>query len=208
MSKGQHTLNIVNLILAVIATATGIFGAIIAYAQITGWTPPIPGFSAKERFSCASQLDTENGGEVWTIMYRNDKTKKPWLKMVNNFSDGWNTQKRCDAIAERLEGFRQDGLIGFSYRSVPQTPNQSVICAITKLDRNSCNLLVTLKPGVDGYDALRRMTAAKQNGTTVEQNSNASNTTSFSNSSSGTKLISFEDWLASDDAKVGNIPNK
>ncbi len=56
------------------------------------------------------------------VMYRNDQGTKPWPKMINSFGDGWNTQKRCDTIAQRLESFRQDGLIGFSHRSDPKTP--------------------------------------------------------------------------------------
>jgi hypothetical protein len=89
--------------------------------------------------------------------------------MINSFGDGWNTQKECDTIVQRLEGFRQDALIGLSDRSDPKTANQSAICANTKLDRNNCNLLVTLKPGADGYDSLRHMLEALRNGTTVEQ---------------------------------------
>ncbi|OUL27729.1 hypothetical protein BV372_25525 [Nostoc sp. T09] len=192
--------------LAAIGTAAGVFGAIFAYAQITAWTPELPGFSSKDRFSCALQPDTQNGGEVWTVMYRNDQTKKPWLKMVNNFGDEWNTQKRCDAIAQRLEGFRQDGLIGFSHRTDPKTLNQSVICAVTRLDRSTCNLLVTLKPGVDGYESLRRMIEAKKNGTTVDQGSNDSNTVSMS--ATRPKFISFEDQLATEDTKAGVSANK
>ncbi|WP_256379404.1 COP23 domain-containing protein [Brasilonema octagenarum] len=79
-------------------------------------------FGSKDRFSCALQPDTQNGGEVWMVMYRNDQGTKPWPKMINSFGDGWNTQKRCDTIAQRLESFRQDGLIGFSHRSDPKTP--------------------------------------------------------------------------------------
>ena len=113
--------------------------------------------------------DTQNGGEVWAVMYRSDQGTKPRLRMINSFGYGWNTQKQCDTIVQRLEGFRQDGLIGLSDRSDPKTANQSAICANTKLDRNNCNLLVRLKPGADGYDSLRHMLEALRNGTTVEQ---------------------------------------
>lgn len=134
---------------------------------MTGWRPSI--LPSNTRFSCVLLPDTENGSEVWTVVYRKNQRKKPWLRMVNTFGDGWNTRKRCDRIAERLENFREDGLVEFGHRSDPATPKQSVICAITRLDKNNCNLLVTLKPGADGYESLKAMTEALRNGTSVFQ---------------------------------------
>lgn len=205
MSKERHIFDIGNLTVGIIGAVVGIAGLVLAYGVATGWTPGIFGFGSKDRFSCASQPDTQNGGEVWTVMYRNDKGIKPWLKMVNSFGDGWNTQKRCDTIAQRLEGFRQDGLIGLSYRSDPKTPNQSVICANTKLDRNNCNLLVTLKSGAEGYDSLRRMLEALRNGTTVEQGSNGSTVPTLA---PGSTFVNIEDQLASEDLKAASNGSK
>ncbi len=99
-----------------------------------------------------------------------------------------------------MESFRQDGLIGFSHRSDPKTPNQSAICANTKLDRSNCNLLVTLKPGADGYDSLRRMLEALKNGTSVEQGSNGSTVPILA---LGSTFVSVENLLAAEDLKAG-----
>jgi len=87
-------------------------------------------------FGCSPELlltferqrpDTQNGGEVWTVMYRSDQGTKPRLRMINSFGDGWNTQKQCDTIVQRLEGFRQNGLIGLSALTPKQPINpQSV----------------------------------------------------------------------------------
>lgn len=168
MSKEKYIdFDKINLTVAIIGTVAGIIGLVFAYAQIIGWRPDL--LPPNTRFSCALLADTQNGGEVWTVMYRKNQHKKPWLRMVNTFGDGWNTRKRCDKITERLENFRQDGLVAFSHRPDPKTPNQSVICAITRLDNENCNLLVTLKPGTDGYQSLRRMTEALRNGTSVDQ---------------------------------------
>ena len=95
-------------------------------------------------------------------MYRHGKGVQPWLNMVKEFGGDWNTLKRCDAIAERLEGFRQDGLRELTYRDDPNTPKQAVICAKTKLSGDNCPLLVTLAPGVDAYEALRKGTGVDQ----------------------------------------------
>ncbi|MDJ0620256.1 MAG: COP23 domain-containing protein [Calothrix sp. MO_192.B10] len=167
MSKTKHLFDGINLTIGIIGAVVGIVGLALAYAQFTGWRPDI--FPPNTRFSCALLADTQKGGEVWTVMYRNNQKKKPWLRMVNTFGDGWNTRKRCDKITDRLENFRQDGLVEFSHRPDPNTPNQSVICAITRLDSKNCNLLVTLKPGADGYESLKAMTEALRNGTSVDQ---------------------------------------
>ncbi|KYC37702.1 hypothetical protein WA1_04060 [Scytonema hofmannii PCC 7110] len=205
MSKGKHIFEGANLTTGLIGAAAGIASLVLAYIVATGWTPEMSGFSSKDRFSCTLQPDAQNGGEVWMVMYRNDRGTKPWLRMVNSFGGGWNTLKRCNEIAQRLESFRQDGLVGFSHRFDPKTPNQSVICAITKLDRNNCNLLITLKPNVDGYDSLRRMLEAHRNGTTVDQGSNSSTVSTFP---PGSTFISFEDQLAKEDLKAGSDAKK
>lgn len=173
----------------------GIGGFFVSVAALYGWKPPI--FSPDTRFSCTLQPDTEKGGEVWTVMYRNHNGKKPWLRMVNNFGDGWNTRTRCDEIAERLERFREDGLTGFGYRTDPNTENQSVICAYTQIDRNNCNLLVTLKPGADGYESLSKMVEALKTGTTVDQSSGDN-----VNLSPNFTKVNIENLLAPEDRKI------
>ncbi|MEM7553053.1 MAG: COP23 domain-containing protein [Cyanobacteria bacterium P01_A01_bin.84] len=176
-------------------TGATIAGLFFAYAQYAGWELPI--FSPNTRFSCTLQPDTKNGGEVWTVMYRNHRGKRSWLRMVNSFGDDWNTRKRCDRIAERLERFREDGLTHFGYRTDPNTPSQSVICAFTQIDRQNCNLLVTLKPGADGYESLSKMFQALKSGTTVDQNS-GSRVIVSSNSSK----VNIENLLVPEDRKV------
>ena len=187
--QGKHLFNTANLIIALLSMLVGVGS--FAVAVVLGFPPEI--FPRQTRFSCALQPDTENGGEVWTVMYRKDKQTKPWLRMVNSFGDGWDTRTRCDTIAQRLDGFREGGLAGFSHRPDPKTPKQSVICAITKLDPNNCNLLVTLKPGADGYDSWQRMTKALRTGTTVYQGSGGAS------SSSDPNEINLEDHLAAED---------
>ena len=83
--------------------------------------PPI--VSPSSRFYCALQADSQRGGDVWTVMYRRSKKQtKPWLRMVRTMGKDWDTQSRCEEIAKRLEIFREDGLLGFEYRSDRNTP--------------------------------------------------------------------------------------
>jgi hypothetical protein len=186
------------LIFEIIGTIVGVAGLFLAYNLANGWTPEVQGFGAKDRFSCAQQPDTQTGGQVWTVMYRNDQGIKPWLKMVHSLGEDWGTLRRCEVIADRLEKFRQDGLIGLRYNDDDKrTPQQAVICAITRLDPKSCNLLVTLRPKVDGYDSLRSMTEALRTGGSVEQSSG-----SESASAENLSEVNLENFLANDDRKA------
>ena len=173
-------------------------GAALYQAVANGWTPTLFG-GKNDRFSCQLIPDTINGGDVWTVFYHSDKGQQPWLKMVNSFGEGWNTQARCDTISQRLEGFRKDGLIALDYRNDPNTPTQAVICAKTKLSQGNCALVVTLKPFADGYASLRDMTEALRNGGTVEQGTNPV-AASFSRSS---PVINLGSLLAEEDLKAG-----
>jgi len=124
-----------------------------------------------DRFWCEQKFDRNRGKDIWTVMYDNDKDiPQPWLGMVIPMGGGWTELKRCEAIADRLEKFRQDGLLAIDYRSDPNTPQQEVICVKTKLSGNGCPLLLTLDLGVDGYGALRDITGGLRSGTTVYQN--------------------------------------
>lgn len=154
--------NILIGILSLVFAAAGLI-----YQIATREEPTL--FSETDRFYCTLRPDTKRGGSVWTVIYRHDKGKQPWLNMVKSFGDGWNTQRRCDKIADRLEIFRQDGLTELTYRDDPNTPEQPVICAKTKISGDNCPLLVTLEQGADPYIALREMIEALEQGTAVDQ---------------------------------------
>ena len=181
----------------VFGTGVAIGGLVLGYAQVVGWKPSI--FSLDTRFSCALQPDTENGGEVWTVMYRNHGRKRAWMRMVNSLGDDGNPSKRSARIAERLERFREDGLTDLGHRADPDTPNQAVICAYTQIDPQNCNLLVTLKPGADGYQSLSKMLRALKNGTTVDQNSGDEVVVS-----SNSPKVNIENLLVAEDRQLEN----
>lgn len=184
--------------MAVFTIVTTIVGLLIGVIEVTsGGAVTNLIFPPNTRFSCISQPDTKRGGEVWTVMYRNHNGKRPWLRMVNSFGDGWNTAKRCNRIADRLERFREDGLTSFGYRTDPNTPNQSVICAYTKIAPNNCSLLVTLKPGADGYESLSKMLEALKTGTTVDQSSGNN-----VNVPPNPTKVNIENLLAPEDRKI------
>ncbi len=195
MSRKPHFYDNVNLIIGVLGLVLGIASTAIAVQQ--GWVPVLVG--QNDRFSCELQPDTEKGGQVWTVMYRNDKTTNPWLKMVSTLGRDWTPATRCEEIAERLENYRQDGLTKLDYREDPATPGQYVICAHTKLsgDQN-CPLLMTLNPGTDPYKILREMTEALRNGNGVYQNKEGRRTDTLSPDK---PEVNLESLLAEEDQK-------
>ncbi|MFM2063103.1 MAG: hypothetical protein RLZZ507_2773 [Cyanobacteriota bacterium] len=189
--------NRVHLIAYGIGSVIGVVILTVFYSFNTASTSEVPEvFGKEDAFSCVYVPAPEIGGQVWSVMYSNGKIGRPWLRMVNSFGGDWNSEKRCEEITERLEKFRQGGLIGFSHRPDPNTPKQSVICAITKIDPRNCNILVTLKPGADGYNSLLDMTTALRTGGTVVQSSGGG--------SQPEKLsqVNVENFLAEDDLKV------
>ncbi|TAG90098.1 MAG: hypothetical protein EAZ09_21530 [Oscillatoriales cyanobacterium] len=201
MSNSGKFFNVANLTIGVLGLLAAIGGAGIAVVQ--GWTPLLVGQNA--RFSCQNQPDTQRGSEVWTVMYRHDKGPQPWLKIVTTLGGGYTPLKRCEEIASRLEIYRKDGLTNLGYRRDPNTPNQYVVCAFTRLGRDSCPLLVTLKPGSDteAYNAMRDMMGNLLNGGSgVYQNSDGKLATSqFSPSSPEIDLTPF---LAEEDRIAGS----
>lgn len=200
MNNGGKFFNTANLTVGVLSLIAAVVGAGIAYIQ--GWPPLL--FGKNARFSCQIIPDTQRGGEVWTVMYRHDKGQQPWLKMVTTLGSDFKPARRCEIIADRLEGFRKDGVIRLGYRSDPNTPKQYVICAKTKLSGDSCPLLVTLKPGSDteAYNAMRDMTENLLTGSGVYQNSQGKLATSkFSKDSPEIDLTPF---LAEEDRIAGS----
>ena len=152
------------------------------------------------RFYCELLTDTTQGKKVWTVTYDDDQSKKPWLGMVIPMEGGWSPAKRCEEIQRRLENFREDGILSLDYRKDPNTPKQEVICVNTKLSSN-CPLLLTLDVGVDGYQALGKMTDALSRRTIVYQGTKGKQENpNFSRESS---VIYLQPFLAKEDLLAG-----
>ncbi len=132
-------------------------------------------------------------------MYRKNDIDRPWLKMVTTLGGNFTPSKRCQEIASKLEGYREDGLTKLSYRDDPATPKQYMNCAHTKVSGDSnCPLLVTLKPGADPYITLKEMTAALAGGDGVYQNKNGKNVKGLS---PDFPEVNLQDLLAEEDRK-------
>ena len=128
-------------------------------------------------FYCSQMADGE-GGNTWTVLYKkDDRASKPWLRMVRTMGEDWNTLNRCDEIADRMNLYKEDGLIAFEYKPFKPNepdPKQYVICAKTRLSEG-CHLVVTLWPGdeQEAYAALQEVTKALMPGNPASYQSSA-----------------------------------
>lgn len=185
--------------IVVYAAVVGIFAALVGAAYV--WKPEFL-VSPKGRFSCALQVDANRGGDVYTVMYRNDTGEEPWLRMVNTLGnkpgeEKYTPERRCAEIAQRMEQLRPDGLTQLDFRDDPNTPKQQVICARTRRSGDACHLVVTLQVGADPYEELRKVAGALLPGNEPSyQGSNPQPQPQLTS-------ISLEPYLAKEDREAG-----
>lgn len=116
------------------------------------------------QFTCALQADREVGGELWTVAYEQDGKIRPWLRMVREMGNGWNTEARCQEIAARMNDYREAGLTDLLIRPDANTPGQMVICALTELAPQVCPPVLTLMPEDDADETLYKVLGPLQLG--------------------------------------------
>ncbi|MEH2163847.1 MAG: COP23 domain-containing protein [Nostoc sp.] len=103
--------------------------------------PTSPSSDGITRFSC----QTYNGQS--TVMYQPQSQPGqffPWAAPAT-LGGGWDAQKRCAAIASRLELYRPDGLQELQ-TSVEN--NENVVCVTTEAN-SSCRIVLTVPRGKD-----------------------------------------------------------
>ena len=107
--------------------------------------PPAPNTTAQNadtRFSC----ELVNG--EYTVMYFPESQPDrsyPWA-IPSELGGGWTPKKRCDAITQRFEEYRGEGLLELA----TGTENgYNTICVTTQLDPSDCKLILTVPPGQD-----------------------------------------------------------
>lgn len=93
------------------------------------------------RFSCQFY----NG--QYTVMYQPESRQGEYFAWANprSLGGGWDTQKRCQAIAQRLESYRPDGLVELQ-TGVENTEN--ILCVTTESNPN-CRIVLTVPPEKD-----------------------------------------------------------
>lgn len=95
------------------------------------------------RFSCQYY----NG--QYTVMYQPQSRSGqyfPWA-IPRSLGGGWDTQKRCQTIADRLESYRPDGLVDLK----TGTENRMNILCVTTESNPNCRIVLTVPPEKDPY---------------------------------------------------------
>jgi len=85
----------------------------------------------------------------YTVMYQPKSqpgTVFPWAAPAN-LGGGWNAQKRCQTIAQRLESYRRDGLLELQ---TAVENRQNIVCVTTEAN-GFCRIVFTVPPEKDPY---------------------------------------------------------
>ena len=102
-----------------------------------------PSADGTTRFSC----QTYNG--QYTVMYQPQSQSGqffPWAAPAA-LGGGWDAQRRCTAIASRLELYRPDGL---EELQTAVENNENIVCVTTQANP-TCRIVLTVPPGKDPY---------------------------------------------------------
>jgi hypothetical protein len=95
------------------------------------------------RFSC------QYYNSQYTVMYQPETQPGQYFAWANprTLGGGWDTQKRCVAIAQRLETYRPQGLTELL---VGQQNGYNILCVTTEANP-SCQIVLTVPPEKDPY---------------------------------------------------------
>ncbi len=115
----------------------------------------------------------------YTVMYQPESQPGRYFAWATprTLGGGWNAQRRCQTIAERLESYRPDGLLELRNS---QLNGYNTLCVTTDKD-SSCRLILTIPPGQDAYSTrnqiFNNLTTADSGQETIGVNTYTSNDT-------------------------------
>ncbi|MEO0685856.1 MAG: COP23 domain-containing protein [Cyanobacteria bacterium J06649_11] len=118
------------------------------------------------RFSC--QMDTSG----YTVMYSPQSQPNQLFAWATPkaLGGGWDAQRRCNTIAQRLEDYRPDGLLELRTSTLN---GYNVLCVTSEADP-SCRLVLTVPPGRDAYqvrnDVFQNLVSADSGQATIGVN--------------------------------------
>lgn len=118
------------------------------------------------RFSC--QMDTSG----YTVMYSPQSQPNQLFAWATPkaLGGGWDAQRRCNTIAQRLEDYRPDGLLELRTSTLN---GYNILCVTSEADP-SCRLVLTVPPGRDAYqvrnDVFQNLVSADSGQATIGVN--------------------------------------
>lgn len=123
-------------------------GNSVAFAQVvvpttsTGTTSTTTTTSTSTPVDSSTRFSCQLYNGQYTVMYQPESIPGqffPWAAPAS-LGGGWTPQKRCDAIAERLELYRPDGL---QELQTAFENNENIICVTTEAN-TGCRIVLTV----------------------------------------------------------------
>jgi hypothetical protein len=112
-------------------------------------TNPSPGIPPSAPINTATRFSCQFYNGQYTVMYQPQNIPGqffPWASPTT-LGGGWTPQRRCEAIASRLESYRPDGL---QELQIGRENNENIVCVTTEADR-SCRIVLTVPRNQDPY---------------------------------------------------------
>ncbi|MDJ0736265.1 MAG: COP23 domain-containing protein [Nostocaceae cyanobacterium] len=123
----------------------------------------------------------------YTVMYQPENQPNqyfPWAT-PRTLGGGWNAQKRCLTIAQRLESYRPDGLVELR----TSTANgYDILCVTTEIDKDKCKIVLTVPPEKDPYQVRN---SVFQNLITADSGQQTIGVNTYTNRNGGSEIDQF-----------------
>lgn len=146
-------------------------------------TRPYPTTGSTTTVDNGNRFTCQYYGGQYTVMYQPESQPGQYFAWATprSLGDGWNAQKRCQTIAQRLESYRPDGLIELQ----TAVENRENIICVTSEANPSCRIVLTVPPEKDPYavrnSVFQNLASADNGEQTIGVNTYSSTTTSGGN---------------------------
>lgn len=133
---------------------------IVSFLAFLSLESHLPARAAAERFVCGTA-----SGVPTTLAIMSSGKQIPVIRWVSDVfaSDGWSSQRRCEAVSERMTDFNNRGMM--RYLTTGRMNGMNVICvALSKGDPCS-GLIYTLKQNQNPSVTLRRLFRVQRSAT-------------------------------------------
>lgn len=138
----------------------------------TGTSTTTSTSSSSQRVDTATRFSCQMDNNGYTVMYSPQSQPNQLFAWATPqaLGGGWDAQRRCATIAQRLETYRPDGLVELRTSSLN---GYDVLC-VTSEANPSCRLVLTVPPGRDAFqvrnDVFQNLVSADSGQATIGVN--------------------------------------
>lgn len=138
----------------------------------TGTSTTTSTSSSSQRVDTATRFSCQMDNNGYTVMYSPQSQPNQLFAWATPqaLGGGWDAQRRCATIAQRLETYRPDGLVELRTSALN---GYDVLC-VTSEANPSCRLVLTVPPGRDAFqvrnDVFQNLVSADSGQATIGVN--------------------------------------